>query len=250
MRRAACPLLLVAALAADPPPAQCQTVAGALLEAETDRPIAFGNVSIVDEDGRTVASTVSDVDGHFLLHLDGPGAVRIHASRLGYYSAVSTPFEVGDEGLVTVAIRLAINPVAVDSIHVVVGRPATLLEAEGFYRRQKTGLGTFLTRYDIQELRGARDITDVLRYVPGTRIRMDPFGKERVQLRGNQRAWCSPLLILDGVRVEPPWEDLVELDALEGVEVYDRPMVVPGRFGGILSCGVVVAWSRPPLRGQ
>lgn len=246
--RPAALLLATCALTMGTADLAAQEVAGVLREAGTDRIIPFGDVSVVDARGAVVASTVSDAAGNFLIHVPRGGEYRLHSVRLGYYSAVSTPFEVPDEGRVTVTIRLALNPVAVDSLHVVVGRPATLLESEGFYGRRKSALGTFLDRFDLEALRGGRTLTDVVRYVPGVSVRIDQFGKEHVLLRGLRRGQCRPTLFLDGLRIQPPWEDLIDVDNLEGLEVYARPTEVPGRFGGMFTCGVIVAWSKPPIR--
>jgi hypothetical protein len=225
-------------------------VAGLLLEAGTDRPVAFGDVAVLDEGGDMVATTVSDVAGAFIVHLGRGGTFVLHAVALGYYATVSTPMEVPEGKRVSVTVRLKVNPVVVDSLAVDVRRPPTVLETEGFYTRMRKSQGTFLTRMDILALRGVDDVPDVLRTVSGVRIRADVFGKEHVLLHGHGPDWCAPLLIFDGTVVQPPWEDLVDLENLEGLEVYQRPGMVPGRFGVNGACGVVVAWSRPPIRRQ
>lgn len=248
MKRAAWPLLLVAALATNVSPAGGQEVVGVLRETDTDRPIAFADVVVLDEGGAIVASTVSDAAGDFSVHLDRPGTFVLHASGLGYYAAVSTPVEVREGKRVRVTIRLVLNPLAVDSLSVDVRRPPTLLETEGFYTRMRSSQGTFLTRRDILELRGVDDIPDVLRTVAGVSIRADVFGKEHVLLRSHGRALCAPTLIFDGTVIRPPWEDLVDIENLEGLEIYARATQVPGRFSVSDACGVVVAWSRPPIR--
>ncbi|MGD8321845.1 MAG: carboxypeptidase-like regulatory domain-containing protein, partial [Gemmatimonadota bacterium] len=243
MKRAPWPFVLVAALATNVSPAGGQEVAGVLREADTDRPIAFGDVVVLDEGGAVVASVVSDAAGDFSVHLDRPGTFVLHASRLGYYAAVSTPLEVREGKRVRVTIRLVLNPLAVDSLSVDVRRPPTLLETEGFYTRMRRSQGTFLTRRDILELRGVDDIPSLLRTVTGVSVRSDVFGKEHVLLR-HGRGLCAPTLIFDGTVIRPPWEDLVDIENLEGLEIYPRPSQVPGRFSVSGACGVVVAWSR------
>ena len=103
-------------------------------------------------------------------------------------------------------------------------------------------------------MRGVRTIADVIREAPGVRLSTDQYGKDRITLRTAMGGSCLPVLILDGVGIRPPWEDLLDVEDLDGVEVYSRPVQVPVRFYGLVpgqdvrassaQCGLVVAWTR------
>jgi len=155
---------------------------------------------------------------------------------------------------VAIAVRLAPAPLTVDSLEVEVeGRSLQLVRA-GFYDRRNAGQGHFITREDIAAMIGVRGLPDVIREVPGVRISSDGFGKDRITLRGTFGGSCLPMLVLDGMAIHPPWEDILEVQDIEGVEVYPRPSQIPARFenltpdrsrgGASAQCGIVVAWSR------
>jgi hypothetical protein len=251
-----CLLVVAAGLAAVP--AGSQVISGQVVEAETDRPIPFGEVTVLDEDGDIVATTFADGGGRFSVRLPRSGTFTVYAARLGYFNAVSEGIEVTSRQEVAIAVRLAPAPLTVDSLAVEVeGRSLPLLR-EGFYDRKNAGQGHFITREDIASMIGVRALPDVIREVPGVRITSDGFGKDRVTLRGTFGGSCLPMLVLDGMAIHPPWEDILEVEDVEGVEVYPRPSQIPARFEGLTpdrsrggasaQCGIVVAWSRQGQR--
>jgi len=252
-------LLVGAALsAAAVGPAGAQVISGQLLEADVDRPIPFGEVTILDGEGDVVATTFSDGQGRFAVRLPRSGIYTVYAARLGYFNAVSEGIEVADRQELAIAVRLAPAPVEVDSLAVEVeGRSLPLLRV-GFYDRAAAGQGHFITRRDIVSMIGVRHLPDVIREVPGVRISSDGFGRDRVTLRGTFAGSCLPMLVLDGLAIHPPWEDILEVEDIEGVEVYSRPSQIPARFDNLTAdrsrgaasarCGIVVAWSRQGTR--
>lgn len=235
--------------------AAAQMINGRLLEADTDRPIPFGELTVLDEDGDVVADAFTDGEGRFSVRLPRSGTFQVYAARLGYFNTVSEGIRVERRQEVAIVVRLLPAPVEVgDSLEVEVQRRSVALDRAGFYDRMKQGQGSFVTREDIALMIGVRALPDVIRELPGVRISTDAFGKDRVLLRGTFGGSCRPILVLDGLALHPPWEDVIEVDDLEGVEVYARPTQVPARFGGLVpdrsrggasaQCGIVVAWSR------
>jgi hypothetical protein len=231
-----------------------QTISGQLLEAGTDRAIPFAEVDAMDEDGDVVASALSDGTGHFSVKLKKAGAYTLYASRLGYYAAVSTSIDVEERQDVAVAIRLSPAPVEVDSLTVGVEPRVTSLDQVGFYGRKAAGVGHFITRLDIEKMIGIHTLADVVREVPGVQLARNQFGQESVLLRDAMGLPCSPVLLLDGMAINPPWEKILDPHEVDGVEVYSRPTQIPLRFASLIPpptrggaesrCGVVVAWSR------
>lgn len=229
---------------------QAQTLSGLVLEAGTDRPISFAEITILGDTGAVAASTFSDGNGAFSADLPRAGGYQVYAVRLGYFATFSDFIDVVKGEDISIAVRLQPKPFETDSLTVEVAPPPRPLERVGFYDRMMAGIGSFFTREDIQNRITAHTLADVIREAPGVRISSDRFGKDRVTLVAIQGA-CAPILILDGLSLQPPWEDVANVDDLEGVEVYPRVSQVPAEYlltARTTGCGVVVAWTRIGLR--
>ncbi len=265
--------------------AEGQVVSGRLLDVETNEPIAGGVLTLVPEDGRRVVSVVTGEDGSYRLEAPGPGRYFVEARRLGYRAWIDGPIELGPGDDWESEYHLVALPVQLDPVEVTV--PATvyeaLLERVGFYERQKTDFGHFITRDEI-ERRAPRRVTDLLSAVPGVRLIPSSGGLSRssVGLRGSilsQGGPCHPRVFVDGLlvilgdarvrgtdvygfpeqeteanaaadpaeRSEIALDDFVEPNDVEAVEVYRRASEVPVQFGGMSTatqCGVIVIWTR------
>ena len=240
--------------ASRPSTLEAQAISGQLLEAGTDRAIPFAEVDALDAKGDVVASTLSDGSGHFSVKLKKAGTYTIYAARLGYYAAVSTEIEVDKGQDIAVAVRLSPAPVAVDSLTVGVDSRVSSLSQVGFYSRRATGIGHFLTHQQIEAMIGIHTLADVVREVPGVRLSRNQFGQQGVYLLNAMGLPCAPVLLLDGMAINPPWEKILDPHEVEGIEVYSRPTQIPLRFQNMVPltttqgasdrCGVVVAWSR------
>ena len=235
-----------------------QTISGQLLEAGTDRSIPFAEVDVLNEQGDVVGKTLSDGTGHFSVKLKKAGTYTIYAARLGYYAAVSTSIDVADGQDMAVAVRLKPSPVEVDSLTVGVEPRVASLAQVGFYSRKAAGVGHFITRTDIEGMVGVHGMSDVVRRIPGVRVARNSFGQQSVLLETTMGGPCSPVLILDGMAINPPWEKMIDPHEVDGVEVYTRPAQIPLRFQSLIPpssrggadarCGIVVAWTRSGTR--
>jgi hypothetical protein len=135
------------------------------------------------------------------------------------------------------------------------------LERAGFYDRQAEGFGVFVDRPRLDEWNPGV-VTDVLRRVPGVRVRPNPnYGRRParflpvdtrrflVELSRNPIEGCDPVLFLDGLYIGTltafDVDVLVADEELAGMEVYRGASEVPPRFrlrGS--TCGVLVLWTR------
>lgn len=244
------PTVLLAALAAAAPtPAASQVVSGVVVDGDTGAPVPVGRVVLLDSLDAVRAEALADLDGRFAVAAPAPGTYRLHATRMGYYDVLSDRLAVA-AGDVRLRVALAPAPVAVEGLEVTTERRDLSLDAVDFYDRQSMGLGHFLTAEEIDGRPGMVRMGDLLREIPGVRIVESHFGHPRVLLRGtptirNPRGLCEPALVLDGIRIDPPWTQLVTPRELEGVEVYARALHVPVMFGAVArGCGVIVAWTR------
>jgi hypothetical protein len=259
---------------------QAQSVRGRLVEAETDQPIPAAQITLVTGTGTAAAVAFTDAEGRFLLRVAKPGAFMMHSRRLGYRPRADA-VNLADGELV-IEVRLAPIPLTLDPVVVEAEVNARYLDLMGFYERQRSDFGQFLTRDDIEARRAVR-VTDVLGAVPGVRLVPDSRSvgaRVRVQFRGaltQKGSLCEPRVFVDGLIAvkgdsrpssavfaenpndlsaedprapDPAVDDVVDPRDIEAVEVYRSGVEVPAQFGGMgpyTRCGAIVIWTR---RGQ
>lgn len=259
-----------------PSTAAGQTIAGVLLDAQTERPIQIGLVMLFTEGGDSITASMTDAGGRFSVSSPDPGAFVLLASALGYAGDPVGVFELGTGSAMNVEYRLRPRPLPIDEIVVSLDRPFVEhhLVRNGFVRRLQRGLGLFITPYEI-ERSTALTTEQLMAGLPGLRV-----GPVYSGIQGNPGAgrgpttnvivlmprtdigevvqiaspggFCTPTLYLDGARV-PYTPDigitlnsLVDRRSIEAVEIYRRPVEIPVEFspGPAGSCGVIVAWSK------
>ncbi len=179
-----------------------------------------------------------------------PGEWTVRVSRIGYRTAeLRVPVDASGA---SARVRLVPAPVALAGI--VVPRPIGErrgLRITGFYERRGRGLGAFLTRTELDRVRGRR-ITDVLRTTTGIRIVSGSRGEMRVvSSRGitspTGGGQCYMTIYLDNSVLDRNGGglDLIGSDEVEAIEVYRGPaeLAVEYRSEGS-PCGVIQVWTR------
>jgi TonB family protein len=203
--------------------------------------IAFAEVSIVGTD----AAVVTDEFGRFRFTSVPFGSVELKVRRLGYTPTTQIiQFSKGTEPVVEILMSAA--PGYLPSVEVHEPRQVYDSRLQGFKDRSTKGIGYFITRERLEKLASYR-FSDVIREVPGARLRTLRGGGTTINLRG---ANCAPLVFVDG---NPAGAGVVDLDMfdlgmVEGIEVYSGLASVPPEFvtaRGLDRCGVVAIWSRP-----
>jgi TonB family protein len=210
--------------------------------------IAGADVRVVG----TRLSTVSGEDGTFHLNMVPSGTAALSVRRLGF--APDT-------------VRVAVHDGATSTIGIVVREvarelPSVVVRAQrqhrytgylaGFYERRDRGFGRYITADDIAQ-RNPRQLSDMLRALPGIYVGTDRFGQTHLRLRGNT---CAPVVFLDGTPAVAAEFDVDALspDDVSAIEVYSGPASVPAEFVvpfGDTACGTIVIWTRhrdPPQR--
>ena len=244
LNRAPALLLLLAVT-----PAAAQEIRGRLLEDATGLPIEAAAVTLVDEKGVDLGTVLTDSAGQFLLRLPTGGRYTLRAERLGYESVTGGPLDAATNDTIQVEFRIAADAIPLDPLVVIAQAKVRYLDRVGFYDRQRTGFGYFLTRKDIR-MRYSQRMTDLLRSIPGVRVVGRPPSQD-VVMRGSN---CLPQIVVDGViarrggdRALMYIDDFVIPMDIEGLEVYRGASELPAEFGGKTSgCGVIAIWTRDP----
>jgi hypothetical protein len=124
---------------------EAQTVRGRVIDASTGEAVRQATVAVM-LDGRTVAGSLTDDRGHFVIMIGEPGSYGVRASGPGYLprDLAELSAQPGEE--VTLSdIRLEPNPIVIDEITVEVRRGRGRLTGEDRVRiRQLYGEGTFI----------------------------------------------------------------------------------------------------------
>lgn len=262
-------------------PAAAQVLRGRLLDLASDQPVGAGLLTLLTADSISIATAVSDADGHWLLEVPAAGLYYIQAKRMGYQPWTDGPVEVKQGEDLDFVFHLRRLPVMLDPIDVTAEATHRYLELSGFYRRQRSDFGHFVTPEAIEQ-RQAANVTDLLRGLPGVNVMSmteGSVGPRSVQLRGSNLSHggvCRPRVFVDGimyargdsrpVRLEESFDTeallddaLQEIDqglsiddvghpsTIAGIEVYRSGSQVPVQFGGTsiaTQCGVIVIWTR------
>ena len=264
------PLLAVLAT-----PLSAQVVRGKVLDAATGEPVAQAEVTAATVEGRGAGRTRAGADGAFTLDLRAAGTFRLRAERAGYVPSVSDTVAVDPRETVEVELRISATAVAMEPLRVTarVEPPRRrALEMNGFYDRERMGLGKFVRREDLERGRNL-NLAQALSRVSGTRILQlgvrqfiffprngSPiFGsaaaaRTRGQLNsrppsGPGTVRCLPLLYVDGSRMTyDAYSDInaaVSPEQIEAIEVYRGPSEIPTQYNGPdAMCGVILIWTR------
>jgi hypothetical protein len=239
-------------------------VRGQVTDAASERGIDGAQVRVVG----TSLATRTDSDGAFRLADLPAGAHSVTVARIGY-RRVRHEFDL-DSGAVAElpADALAMPPGVLELAPIVVraeGVPigSRHLALGGFYERREMGFGHFATREEFEEW-SPSVATDVLRHMPGIRVRPNPAygygGDARRYLVGTTRVVtmassmgleCPALYFIDGLYAGNSKDQNTYIDAIlsinnvSAIEVYSGPTQTPARFNWPgADCGVVVFWLR------
>ncbi len=250
--------------------AQGVAVRGLVLQENTER-AANGAVVTVEPEG--VDQRV-DANGAFRFDALTTGrhtltirCIGFRPVRLGLeLTTGDTVVDVGQVALVPVVRQL--DPVVVEA-----ERLTAHLQRMGFYARRDDGAGAFVTREEFESWT-PRQVTDVLRRMPGVMVRPNPNygGKRQPQRsvlgyavedthgrdlrrtivytpRAPNAQQCPPLYFIDGVfagnAMDADIDARLTAPSLDAVEFYAGAASLPPQFNRTgAACGVFVFWTR------
>ncbi len=242
---AACACLLTSATR--PSAAQSGVLRGVVVDSADGS--LLENVGILSEALRKVART--DSKGRFTLTQMPAGEVELSIRRLGYKPQRQTIVLSGGVND-SVKVVLVAQPEVLQAVAVDESERHHRQGIEDFYVRRAQGIGTFITRQQLEDLRSTQP-TDALRMVPGIQLRRSRNGENTVRFTGttsiNHRD-CAPTLWLDGERVPNMELDQIPAQDIEGIELYRGASTTPAQFwqgnSNSTLCGTIVVWSRLP----
>ncbi|HUF71060.1 MAG TPA: carboxypeptidase regulatory-like domain-containing protein [Longimicrobiales bacterium] len=213
-------------------------IRGTVVDTDTGRGIDGATVVL----GERVRQAVTDSRGRFGFERLRPGRYMVAVERVSYEPRTDT-LDVPDGVALELTLRISRTPIALPGINVTVR--SLLLEARGFYERERQGFrGVFMDRVAIEDADPIY-VADLFRNIPGVAV-VDGrlVMSQSVTLRGGGRG-CEPSLWLDGIRSGLRNYDYIRPDHLEGVEVYTGGGA-PGKYNDL--CGTIVIWTRVPVR--
>jgi hypothetical protein len=241
-------ILALAAAVTYTPSVHAQTIDGIMLERGTERPIDLGRVTLLTVTGVEVVSGLTDQNGRFSVTAPEGGDFLLSAGALGYRRTNGGVFVLGEEGRMSIELRLEpqaieIGGITIETRSALIDQPNLVLN--GFVERAQSGFGTFITPGDIENS-AAFTATQLLAQTGRVQTAF-AIGGDRIQMRGSM-GFCTPSVYLDGVRISMQGlslDAIAPLAVLEAAEVYRTASQAPLRYGGGLGgCGVVVLWTR------
>lgn len=236
--------------------AHAQTILGRLLDGESMQPVPWGFIQLLDADSRPVAFTSSNESGDFLLSAPNSGQYLVVAEAFGYHAIQDGPVELGPTDTMRVEFFIPPDPERLDPLVVEAKRLDWRLRISGFYRRNERGIGQFITREDIDDIR-PHDMPSLFVWgVPGMSLRptregnMVPvFSRGRAGTSVSGAGGCSPMYFVDGLpAILKAWEGvdfLVHPNNVAAVEVYASRAETPVQFRDSRArCGTILIWTR------
>jgi len=209
--------------------------------------VAAALVQLIGADSTVVGSTFTDDQGAFRIPRSPPPRAYLYVSAAGFKS-IRAPLADLYAGGSNVLVLLEPAPIGLATVEVRTTRSSRWLESVGYYARQRTGLGAYVTREAIEnQHRTAGRATDILRRVSGV-VHIDEFDIEaKIYLRAPQISFgppCPAEIYVQGLsngkllpRIHP--------SDIEAIEVYRGPAEVPPAYGGAdAACGVILVWLR------
>lgn len=200
----------------------------------------------------------SDVQGKFAIDRITDRIVDVTFRRLGYEIRMVRVSLINGEGD-SLRVVMRAEPLKLPEVEIEEKEERHPFFSEYEKRRQR-GIGTFITRQDIEKLNTSYP-SDAFRRLPGMRfvsigsgmgVRfMSSIGMTGGRSRsGPGGAECIPTIWMDGQAALGMEIDEIRAQDIHGIEVYRGAATVPPQFakGGLAQCGAIVVWTRRRTR--
>jgi hypothetical protein len=215
---------------------------------EQGRPLPDAQVVVggVNRTGR------SDATGEAFVNQIPAGNRLLEVRRQGY-GMVRLAADFAGADTVRRQVALTPQPVELEGIVATSWGRSMRLRRNGFYDRQRAGMGAYMTADRIELLHPLRTV-DIFRYMRGFLVRQTPAGPIVVGTRGSGlgNRDCIPTVYLDGMAMashntkdQHDAIDMIRPDDILAVEAYAGPASIPAQYNPLGSaCGVILVWTR------
>jgi hypothetical protein len=220
---------------------------------EKGRPLSDAQVTVagVNKPGR------SDATGEAFLNQIPAGNRLVELTRPGY-EAMRVAADFAGTDTVRREVAMKPQPVELEGVVATSWGRSMRLRRNGFYDRQRAGLGVSMTADRIELLHPLRT-SDIFRYMRGFLVRQTSAGPVVVGTRGGGlgNRDCIPIVYLDGAatpsnngRDQHDSLDMLRPDDILAIEAFQGPATIPAEFNPLGSaCGVILIWSRAGTGG-
>lgn len=176
--------------------------------------------------GGSALRATSDAEGRFVLRGLQAGRVTITARRIGFAGAsLTVELRSGEERTLELTIRpegVVLPDISTTARTAKPERYASTIKFDDFFRRQRSGFGTFITRDEIEKM-NAFHTYEIIRNVPGVRVNSvssDPLSA-RVTFSRCVGGRSNVVIFIDGARLMP--------QAVRSTTTDERESVGPAR---------------------
>jgi hypothetical protein len=216
-------------------------ISGTVHAAVGGKPISGAQVGIPNG-----PKTRTNAQGEWSLPDAPVGSRMLEVRALGFYPERRHVHVI--DGAAPVRFVLSTLKAVLDTVRISSSRRMFNRAGTGFQERMASGVGTFLTPFDIAKQQAIRT-SDIFRVMHDIRVEYDSTGFEaHMMVRGNTEAWCNAEIYLDGHHLfGATMGDLdtwVQPREIKGIEIYSRT-VTPVEFQqGMGGCGAILIWTK------
>jgi hypothetical protein len=219
-------------------------VVGFVSDRDNGRGVASAQVEVVGTERRVL----TDANGMFVLDRLPPGETALAISHLSYATS-GRLFRAQPGQAYELRAQLAPEAIALQGIEVTTRSPSWYRQMEGLqYRMSRAMGGTFVLDTQL-EARGYPPVAEILRELPGVKIRKVNRFDYTVSFRLCE---MPPVLYIDGIQVNQPEQGaaMPELGMVQGmdiqaIEVYRGAGTLPPEYAGPdAMCGAIVIWTK------
>jgi hypothetical protein len=188
----------------------------------------------------------SDSTGYVFIGTLPEGRTEIAVRHLNYFPEHFF-VELHNQEIVAVEVELSGRSTQLEGVEITAARHPFF---QGFEQRKARGIGTFITRDQI-DARHTSTTSDLFRTVPMVRLVRAGNGmgiRFPQQMSANKRGpmYCNPLIWVDGQQAPGLEIDDILASDIHAIEVYRGPSTTPAQFvmNGSAPCGTIVVWTR------
>ena len=240
-----------------PTAAQAQALRGRVSDAVTLRPLPQVSVSLYSDSLQLLGEVRTDSTGDFLLRLPRPGSYHIMPRKIGFFGNVVGPLVMATRDTFELLVQVAPVAMTIRGVEVSASREPHVDFTRGFEARRARGVGTFVTREEIDKRPASRTL-DLLRGLSGVSVIDDdgsPGFNELIVVsnRGARTmgSHCRMAMIVDGLQVDNAQINRTYRPSdFEAIEVY-AASTLPLQYSQMGSeCGAILFWTRWEARKE